>query len=72
MKKVWMKLFDKGHNLLLHDFWENNMAEFFWESFKYPKSKEATGNIKIAVMKKEKVINQIIDKVGYHGEIARI
>lgn len=44
------------------------MVKVFKEAVKCPVRRKRQGNIKTAVMSDEKVVVQVIDKVGYHGE----
>lgn len=44
------------------------MVKVFKEAVKRPVGGKRKGNIKTAVVSDEKVVVQVIDKVGYHGE----
>lgn len=58
----------KGKNLCPHDAREDGMIEMNQETVKCPIRWKRPGNIKTAVMSNEKVVIQIINKIGNHGK----
>lgn len=58
----------KKQYLRFHDARKQVMAKIFKEAVKSPIRRQGTGYIKTAVMGNEKVVVQVIDKVGNHGK----